>query len=137
MERCQITSECYRKSISGHSGHFRPAPANFSKFCLFKNVEISAVFAVTGIKRKIMSDYWLIFKHRFYMGKTKIFKRHFFTTYIFKIIWTFLANLKSVCTMVILIIRILSMLCILHTIENLYLRFSIVILTKHMSFWLG
>ena len=68
-----------------------------------------------------MSDYWLIFKHRFYMGKTKIFKRHFFTTYIFKIIWTFLVNLKSVCTMVILIIRILLMLCILHIIENLYL----------------
>ena len=58
MERCQITSECYRKSISSHSGHFRPAPADFPKFCLFKNVDISAVFAVTGIKRK--NNEWLL-----------------------------------------------------------------------------
>ena len=78
MERCQITSECYRKSISGHSGHFRPAPADFPKFCLFKNVEISAVFAVTCIKRK--NNEWLLtnFQTSILYGENKDFQKALF-----------------------------------------------------------
>ena len=38
-------------TIFNHSRRIRPIPAEFLKFCPLKNMEISAVFVVLGIKR--------------------------------------------------------------------------------------
>ena len=70
------------------------------------------------LKWEKMTYFWLIFQTSILYAETKIFKKHIFTIYIFKLIWTFLVNIKFVCSMVILYISILSISPMLQTIQN-------------------
>ena len=93
-------------------------PKNVFFFFFFKKSTFSVVYSQMFWNEKKWLIFDSFFKHQFYMQKTKIFKKSHFTIYIFKLIWTFLMNIKFVCSMVILYISILSISPMLQTIQN-------------------